>query len=56
METTLGLLGLMKESSNFSFLENFKGEGILPYPIWKSMIQTQAWMGQRIVMRLFYQG
>jgi hypothetical protein len=33
-ETTLGLLGLTKESSDyFSFLENFKGEGTLPYPI-----------------------
>jgi hypothetical protein len=27
------LLGLTKESGNISFLENFKGEGILPYPI-----------------------
>jgi hypothetical protein len=33
-ETTLGLLGLTKESSDyFFFLENFKGEGTLPYPI-----------------------
>jgi hypothetical protein len=33
-ETTLGLLGLTKESSDYSsFLENFKGEGtlLLPY-------------------------
>jgi hypothetical protein len=30
-ETTLGLLGLMKESNNF--LRKFKGEGALPYPI-----------------------
>jgi hypothetical protein len=33
MVTTLGLLGLMKESSDFSFLENLKEEGVLPYPI-----------------------
>jgi hypothetical protein len=32
-ETTLGVFGLMKESSDFSFLENFKREGSLPYPI-----------------------
>jgi hypothetical protein len=32
-EKTLGLLGLIKESSDFSFLEMFKGEGTLPYPI-----------------------
>jgi hypothetical protein len=32
-ETTLGLLGLTKESNDFSFLQNFKGEGTLPYLI-----------------------